>query len=127
MKRRTITLIALGAVFVIVGYDLTNDGKETETVMTDDFKVMDGEGRVFRSSSKATTAIAMLTDQDLLLTEVQPGLTREMLTAFEVAEDAARAGLTLVIKEKGLFGSGEVRVTLPVLEGSLEKKRRKKK
>ena len=51
--------------------------------------------------------------KDLILSEIQPGLKRKMSTGFEIPEGAARNGLTLVIPEKGLLGTGKATVTLP--------------
>lgn len=102
-----------GASFVVVKYKLRNEGNETETVMTDDFKIVDAKGRQFRPSSEANTALAMSgEDKDLILSEVQPGLTKSMATAFEVPSDVAEGGFELVIPEKGMLGTGEVRIAL---------------
>jgi hypothetical protein len=102
-----------GATYVIVRYSIRNDGKETATVLTDDFKIVDAQSRQFRPSSEANTALAFSeAGKDLIVSEVQPGLTREMATAFEVPSEVVSGGFDLVIPEKGAFGTDEVRITL---------------
>ncbi len=101
-----------GAEFVLVKYVIQNDANETRTVMTDDFRIVDAQSREFRPSSDANTALAMSGNKDLIVSEVQPGLKRNMVTAFEMPDVAAKGTFTLVIPEKGLLGTGSVRITL---------------
>lgn len=100
-----------GAVFLVVDYTIENLGKETETVLTDDFQIVDKQGRTFKASSDANSALAMSGGKDLLLSEIQPGLKRQMRSAFEVPEIVVKEGAKLVIPEKG-WGSGKVEIEL---------------
>lgn len=103
-----------GASFVIVHSLMRNDGNETETVMTEDFRIVDKKGREFSPSSRVNTTLSMLIeDKDLILTELQPGIVKNMTTGFEVPDDVVENGFTIVIPEKGLFNSGTVEI--PVL------------
>ncbi len=107
----TRTKASEGATFLVVEYTIKNLGKETEVVLADDFRIIDGQGRTFRPSSEANTALMMSgKSKDFLLSEIQPGLKREMHTAFEVPMDAAQSGLKLVIPEKGLLGSDKAEI-----------------
>ena len=45
----------------------------------------------------------------------QPGIKRQMSTAFEVPIAAAQEGVKLIIPEKGLFGTKRVEVALPLV------------
>lgn len=101
-----------GAQFVLVHFAMRNDASATETVLTDDFRIVDAQGREYRPSSEANTALVMSGGKDLGLTELQPGLKKSMTTAFEMPEAAAKGVFTLVIPEKGLLGMGSVRITL---------------
>ena len=101
-----------GARFVVVTYAIRNEGNETATVLTDDFRIIDAQGREFRPSSDGNTALAMSGSKDLLASELQPGIARNMATAFEMPETAAAGTFTLVIPEKGLLGTESVRITL---------------
>lgn len=101
-----------GARFVVVEFTIQNDTKSTATVMTDDFRIVDAQGREFRPSSEANTALVMSGGKDLGLTELQPGLKKKISTAFEMPDAAAKGAFTLVIPEKGLLGTGSVRITL---------------
>ena len=92
-------------VFVIVHYEITNESNKTRTVVADDFILRDANGREFSPSSRATTALMMTEEsKDFLLSELQPGLTKRAVTAFEIRRDSYAPGLTLVIPEKGWGG-----------------------
>lgn len=104
-----------GATFVIVSYTMENVGLESQTVLSDDFQILDGSNRTFKPSSKAN--VALLTesdDKDFLLSELQPGLPRTMKQAFEIPEKALEAPITIVIPEKGFFSSGKAKVQVSV-------------
>ena len=105
-----------GATFLIVEYSIENLGSETETVMADDFEVEDSEGRKYRASSGANTALAMSGGaKDLFASELHPGVKKKMSTAFEVPKAMLRSGFTIIIPEKGLFGTGKAKIGLLVL------------
>lgn len=97
-----------GAVFVVVDYTVENLTNETKTALSADFELRDYQGRQFRSSSEAQTALTMSDDTDFILSELQPGLARDLTTAFQVPEDATDEPLTLIIPEKGLMASDEI-------------------
>lgn len=102
-----------GALFLIISYTIENVGKKTDSVLTDDFHVIDGKGLTFTSSSRANTALSMANkNKELFLTQLQPGLKREMMTAFEVPEKSIKSGVALVIPEKGFFGTKKAIVAL---------------
>ena len=102
-----------GARFVLVHYTLENLGTQTETVMVDDLVLVDARGRQFRASSRANTALAMSQKKTgLVFDELQPGLSRKMVTAFEVPEDVTSQPMTLVVAEKGILGTGKVEVAV---------------
>ena len=100
-----------GGIFVIVDFQIKNEGNKTETVLTDDFKIEDSQSREYRTSSEVTTALAMSGGGNFMITEVQPGLSRRMKTGFEIPHDSLKAGVDLVIPEKR-WGSGKVRISL---------------
>ncbi len=100
------------ATFVVVQYEITNEGKETHTGLADDFELLDSAGRKFRPSSRGSTAFMMAGgNDDFLLTELQPGITKPSVQVFEIPL-AALNGLRLRVPEKGFFGSDEVVVDL---------------
>jgi hypothetical protein len=101
-----------GSNFLVVRYRIKNEGKESAVVSTSDFKVLDSKGRQYTPSSDATAHLVMNQDADFLLSELQPGIGRDGVQAFELPNDAFDGGLTLIVPEKGLFSSGEVRVRL---------------
>ncbi len=96
-----------GGIFVIVPYTLTNNAKETKTVLTGDLELRDQQGRTFRNASKAVTALSIERDLETFIREVQPGLPQQQVAVFEVPEEITKPGnkLTLIIPEKGVFGS----------------------
>jgi predicted SnoaL-like aldol condensation-catalyzing enzyme len=97
-----------GAVFVVVRFSIRNDGNETETVMADDFRIIDAKKREFHPSSEANTALVMSGGKDMILSQLQPGVKKDSATAFEVPEAVVCNGYDLVIPEKGFLGSGKV-------------------
>jgi hypothetical protein len=99
------------AVFVVVDYSIENVGRETDTVMSDDFVLESEDGRRYQPSSKATTALAMSGSSDYILSQLQPGIATRAKTAFEVPN--TDAALRLVIPQKG-FGFGKMTVSLKI-------------
>lgn len=104
-----------GAVFVLVSYTIENMGRESQTVLSDDFKIEDGQARTFKPSSDANVALLMESDdKDFLLSELQPGLPRAMKQAFELPEQAIASPITIVVPEKGFWAAGSVRVQVSI-------------
>lgn len=102
-----------GATFLLLHYSIRNDGNQTETVLTDDLTLVDPKGRTFRPSSEAQTALMMSGGpNDFLLSELQPGIKKDTVTAFLIPEDALGPGLSIVVPEKGLLGTRKVQVAL---------------
>lgn len=101
-----------GGVFLVVAFTIENLTNETQTVLTDDFELVDTRGRKYRASADATTALALNSGQDWILAEIQPGLPADQLTAFEIPQNSVTPGLYLVIPEKGFFSSGNAKVML---------------
>ena len=102
-----------GARFVVVEYTILNESNVTETVLADDFRIVDSQKREYRPSSEANTALMMSGEtKDFVISEVQPGIKKKMQTAFEMPEASVMGGFTLVIPEKGLLGTGSVRISL---------------
>jgi len=100
-----------GATFLIVRYTMENLGSESETVIADDFELQDSGGRSYRPSSEANTALAMSGgSKDLFASELHPGVKRKMTTAFEVPKAMLKGGFTIIIPEKGLFGTGRAKI-----------------
>ena len=101
-----------GATFLIVSYTIENCTNKTQTVLSEDFTLVDGKGREFRPSSDVNTALLAGEDKDFLLSELQPGIPRRMSVGFEVPESIPLSEFTLSVPEKGLFSSGKMRVRL---------------
>jgi hypothetical protein len=99
------------AVFLVVRFTIANETKKTETVLSDDFTLRDGQGREFSPASKALTALMMEGEnKDFMVSEIQPGVEKESLTAFEIPKTALSTKLLLIVPEKGLLGSKTVEV-----------------
>ncbi len=101
---------AAGAAFLVVRYTETNEGTETEVVTEGPMVVKDAQGRTFRPSSRAMTALAMSGRADIAITELHPGVARESFVAFEVPAGGSRRILT--VNERGLLGRRTARVLL---------------
>ncbi len=100
-----------GAKFVIVDFDETNNGNETATVTTSAMQIV-ADGKTFRASSNAMTALAMSGRNELLLAELQPGLAHRGKVAFEMPIHAADGFMVLVVPERGVLGRRRQRVAL---------------
>ena len=107
------TMASSGAAFLLVHFTILNESMKTQTVAADDFLIRDAKGREFRPSSKANTALMMAGKQDdFLIRELQPGIEKESITAFELPEDVLDSSLFLVVPEKGVFGRKHVIVKI---------------
>lgn len=93
-----------GAVFLVVRFSETNEGSETHTGAGSPIRFRDAQGRTYQPSSRAETAIAMSERQELL-PQLQPGIAHQAATAFEIPESSASGVGTLVVSERGFWGS----------------------
>lgn len=99
--------------FLVLSYTIINETNETQTVLSDDFVLIDRKGRKYRPAANALTALLMEEEsKDFILSELQPGLPRQSVTAFEVPHEAALNDLVLVVPEKGLFGTKKKEVLI---------------
>lgn len=104
-----------GGTFIVVTYLIVNDTQESKTVLADDFKIIDAKGRTYQHSARATTALVMnREDKEFLLSQLQPGLTKEMQQGFEIPLDAAEGAVTIVVPKKGAFSRGEAKVSATI-------------
>lgn len=102
-----------GAEFVIVQYMVENLGKESETVMSDNFKLVTPDGSTYSPDSQAITALMMMgKDKDFLLSQLNPGVTKNSITAFEVPTTAYKAGTMLEVPASSMFKDDGVKVQL---------------
>jgi hypothetical protein len=99
-----------GAVFVIVDYTERNDGTESYTGAGAPIELHDSQGHSYTSSSRAGSALALAGAEVQLLPELQPGVQQAAKVAFEIPETAIAQPVTLVVKERGLFASGQVNI-----------------
>jgi hypothetical protein len=100
--------------YLVVRYTIRNDSNEAAVVSTSDFKVEDSRGRIFTPSSEATSQLVMNGSADLLVSQLQLGIAKEGVQAFELPNDSFRSAITLIVPEKGFLNSGETRVKLVV-------------
>jgi hypothetical protein len=76
-------------VFKVVTVTMTNNQKDAITVDSNSFKLVDDQGREYSASSDAQMALATSDEKnDLLLKQVNPGLTVKGQVAFDVPADA---------------------------------------
>jgi len=104
-----------GASFVVVSYTIENCTKESQVVQADDFKLLDSQGRTFDTSSTVSTALLMTSeDKDFLLSELQPGIARQMQQGFELPDTALESEVTLIVPQKGFFSTGDARLNVRI-------------
>ena len=101
------------ATFLVVRYAIENESNQTKTVLSDDFILRDARGREFRAASRATTALMMEgKNHDFIVRELQPGIWRYGLTAFEIPNDALEGQLIIFVPEKGFLGTKQIAVPI---------------
>lgn len=105
-----------GASILIVSFSIENLGKETATALSDDFEIVDAQGRTFKAASKVNTTLAMSGKKEMMLSQLQPGLPSDGLTGFIVPDSALDGPLRLRVPEKGFLGSDSVEVPLDVTD-----------
>jgi hypothetical protein len=104
-----------GVKYVCVTFKIRNDSGSTCEVLTEGFKLQDAQGNTYSRSSEVTTALLMNGyKQDLLFSEVQPGIPKWLITGFEVPEAALSQPMSLIVPENGFFGTGQVVIPLHV-------------
>lgn len=95
-----------GAVFLVVSYTIENTGDETSTVLANDFKIKDSSGRIYTPSNTANSALNVEYDnKEILFSQLQPGIKKEGLTAFEVPEKSIEKPLEFIVPTKKMFSS----------------------
>lgn len=101
-----------GTVFIVVDFTETNLSNETITGSAGSLRLRDAQGRTFRTSSRAMTALAMSgRHHDLILSELQPSVPHRSQAAFEVPADVTRIGpVDFLFEERGILGSGTATV-----------------
>lgn len=104
--------VSEGGIFYLIEFEIENVGQKTDVVLSSDFKIKDEQGRTFTPSSRATTALSMSGLSDMMLSQLQPGIKKTSVTAFELPFNALEDDLYLVVPKKGLFSSGTVMVDL---------------
>jgi hypothetical protein len=98
---------------VIVTFSICNDSSKSRVVSTEAFVLEDANGAVYRACSQGgAVPRTPLTQGDLWLTEVQPGITKKLAAAFEVPASSLKPPLQLRVFEQGLLGGREAIVCL---------------
>lgn len=103
-----------GALFLIVRYTETNRGSDTHTGAGSPIRFRDAQGRTYQESSRARTRLAM-NERLELFPQLQPGVSHQSATVFEIPEDGATGTGTLVVTERGFGGTqtAEVQFAFP--------------
>ena len=101
------------ATFLLVFYAIRNDSNESRTVLSSDFKLIDGNGRSFSPDSNAEVAYSMSGGgNDLILSELHPGITERSARVFRIPLESLESKLILEVPEKGLMSTGKIYVEL---------------
>lgn len=80
--------------FIVIDAKLTNNDKESRTIDTGMFKLVDSQNREFDVYSKAELMM-ILDDKYLFLESVNPGMNRTGTFVFEVPEDVSSYSLKI--------------------------------
>lgn len=101
-----------GATFLVVRYVETNEGRESVVGLAGTADLIDAEGRRFRVSTDASTALGLSGRADLWTTQLHPGVSHTTSVVFEVPSSEAERRDVLVLNQRGAFNSGSARVLL---------------
>jgi hypothetical protein len=102
-----------GNEYLIVTFSIRNDSTKSRVMSTDAFKLQDANGAVYAACSQgAAVPRTALTQGDLLLTEIQPGIMKVLAVAFEVPANSLKPPVKLLVFEQDLLGSREAIVYL---------------
>lgn len=84
-------------VFVILKLEAELLGKESGTVDSTQFSILDSQNRTFKSSTEGQTALTFANKESLFLKQVNPNVPITGYAVFDIAKDAT--GLKLKIKD----------------------------
>ena len=88
--------------FLIVQLEVTNVGNEASEFPWRDFRIIDGQGRVFSPNEDATIGYTVYELGSSTADELQPGLTYYFPIVFELPPDAADLVFTSVLLDVGI-------------------------
>jgi hypothetical protein len=104
---------ARGDEFLIVTFSIRNNSRRPRVVSTEAFKLRDVNGALYAACSQGAAAPrTALTKGDLLLTEIEPGVTKALAVAFEVPVGSLKPPVKLLLFERDLSGGHEATVYL---------------
>lgn len=86
--------------FILVRATVTNTGSQEQTFWADDQRLMDTEGRTHSSDTEASF---YLDETDSWLTDVNPGVTADVVLVFDIPDDAVPAEVQL---QGSMFSTG---------------------
>ena len=96
---------AAQGMFYILTLQVKNEAKDTKTIDSSQFQIVDSHGRTFDRSTDGQTALGLQQGHvDLFLQQVQPSLSLLGDVVFDVPKDAT--GLKLIVKGS-LFSKGK--------------------
>lgn len=88
--------------YALIDVTVKNSGKDTITIDSSLFSIVDNQGREFKYSTDGQTAYTMAGAENFFLKQIQPGLSVTGVVVFELPEDAT--GLQLIARA-GVFSS----------------------
>ncbi len=98
------------SLFVVIHFTIQNETNGLEVVHSHDFRLRDSKGREVGFDEGAVFAVAKA--EELFVRQLQPGVAKEAVTAFQIPHSALSGELILIVPEKGFFGSGRVEVVI---------------
>ena len=94
-----------GSTFVVVDFTMRNEGDSSMTILADRFVLVDALGREYKPDSSVATALVMSgRKDDLVVSELHPGVSHSDTVGFLIPAAAYGPGLTLEVKRPGGFG-----------------------
>lgn len=109
------------ATFIVVPFEVRNEGNTSQTILTDNFELVTPDERSYKPDSEACTTYVMSKNKgDWLLSQLHPGLLKKGVTVFRIPLKFASQRLILLVPEEGFLSSGQARVDLSNKSSSMQ-------
>ncbi len=86
-----------GARFFVVYYKVRDDSDLPSEIPREGLLLQDSKGRFFSQDVKANIAM----ENDLIFTQLQPGVIKKTVAVFEVPEDSIHSPLEVIVPKNG--------------------------
>ena len=98
--------IEASGIFIVIDISIENSGKDTETISSSNFKLIDSQERTYEPHSKGSFYLTYMDYDPIIFEKLGPSLTKTGNIVFDISEDST--GLKLMIENNGYVNIGNV-------------------